>query len=72
LGSPGERALAAFRCGHDLLLFGPDFDASRQAFYEFKAAFDNGTIDSGRLEQAAKRVACLRKMMIATGGRHAT
>ncbi len=72
LGTPGERMLAAFECGHDLLLFGQDFESARQAFYEFKAAYERGEIDPERIDQAVKRGRRLRDKLKTTSSHHAT
>ena len=44
LGSVGERAVAAFMAGHDILLFGRDFEAAMSAFDYFSEAVRRGEI----------------------------
>ncbi len=60
LGDPGERAVAAFNAGHDILLFGQNTDASMQAFDYFVDACKRGEIDSDRIRASLDRVAGLK------------
>jgi beta-N-acetylhexosaminidase len=60
LGDIGERTVAAFNAGHDLLLFGQDFDAAVQAYDYFCDACTRGEVDSGRLRSSLERVAGLK------------
>jgi beta-N-acetylhexosaminidase len=57
LGNYGERAVAAFNAGHDLLLFGQNCEASMQAYDYFVDACHRGEVDAKRLEVALDRVA---------------
>ncbi|MBI5267539.1 MAG: glycoside hydrolase family 3 protein [candidate division Zixibacteria bacterium] len=56
LGSVGERAVAAFLAGHDILLFGRDFEAAMTAFDYFSEACRRGEISSERLAASLERV----------------
>lgn len=60
LGGIGERTIAAFNAGHDLLLFGQDTEAAIEAFEEFRNAVSCDEIDPSRLESALNRVAGLK------------
>ncbi|UCC44638.1 MAG: hypothetical protein JSU65_01535 [Candidatus Zixiibacteriota bacterium] len=60
LGSFGERAVAAFNAGHDLLLFGKDTDAAMEAYDYFADACGRGEVSLDRLRAALDRVAGLR------------
>lgn len=60
LGDIGERTVAAFNAGHDLLLFGQDFDASMQAYDYFCEACRRGEVDPDRLRASLERVAGLK------------
>jgi beta-N-acetylhexosaminidase len=57
LGDVGERAVAAFNAGHDLLLFGQDSDASMRAFDYFCDAGRRGEIDPKRVMASLDRIA---------------
>ena len=56
LGSVGERAVAAFLAGHDILLFGRDFEAAMAAFDYFSEAFRRGEISHERVAASLGRV----------------
>lgn len=56
LGNIGERAVAAFNAGHDLLLFGQDLEASMQAYDFFANACTHGEIDEHRIETSLSRI----------------
>lgn len=60
LGSYGERAVKAFNAGHDLLLFGRDYEAAMQAYEHFVKGCRGGDVSAGRLEEALNRVAGLK------------
>ena len=60
LGHIGERTVAAFNAGHDVLLFGQDIEASMEAFEYFKDAFLRGEISSSRINNALDRVAGIK------------
>lgn len=57
LGHFGERAVAAFNAGHDLLLFGQDADAAVQACDYFKSALQRGEIPADRITASLNRIA---------------
>ncbi len=56
LGSVGERAVKAFIAGHDILLFGRDFDAVQEAYEFFAAAANNGEIPAERLKHSLEHI----------------
>lgn len=60
LGNYGERTVAAFNAGHDLLLFGQNYEASMQAYDYFVEACHRGEVDAKRLGVALDRVAGLK------------
>ncbi|RME30002.1 MAG: hypothetical protein D6800_02235 [Candidatus Zixiibacteriota bacterium] len=60
LGTAGERAVAAFKAGHDLLLFGRDFDAAVEAYETFVSAVQHGEIDEQRLSASLARISGLK------------
>lgn len=60
LGRPGERALAAFKAGHDLLLFGQDFEEAMVAYDYFKEAVSRGELSAERITASLDRVAGLK------------
>lgn len=57
LGSEGERAVKAFQAGHDILLFGRDYEAAMSAFDFFKEAYQRGEISPAQVAAALDRVA---------------
>jgi beta-N-acetylhexosaminidase len=63
-GDYGERALRAFQAGHDLLLFGRDFRAAREAIGYFKEAYRQGLIDDSRLESSLDRISGIKSKLI--------
>ena len=60
LGNIGERALLAFNAGHDLLLFGQNYEAAMQAYDYFVDAARRGEISSTRIRSALDRVAGMK------------
>ena len=60
LGDIGQRTVAAFNAGHDLLLFGRDFDAMRTAYEYFIAAVERGDVSMKRINQALQRVTSVK------------
>ena len=60
LGSIGERAIAAFKAGHDILLFGRDYDATIEAYECFLGAVQRREIDEAQLQASLDRVAGLK------------
>jgi len=60
LGDYGQRAIAAFNAGHDLLLFCRDFEATIKAFESFVGAVRAGDIPEARVRTALDRVTGLK------------
>ncbi|MEW6411113.1 MAG: glycoside hydrolase family 3 N-terminal domain-containing protein [Candidatus Zixiibacteriota bacterium] len=60
LGSVGNRAVAAFNAGHDLLLFGQDIDAAMEAYEHFKNAVQRGEVPVERLKASLDRIAGIK------------
>ncbi len=60
LGREGERAVAAFNAGHDLLLFGQDTDAAMEAYDFFKEAIIRGEISEERIINSLDRIAGIK------------
>ncbi|MEW6050413.1 MAG: glycoside hydrolase family 3 N-terminal domain-containing protein [Candidatus Zixiibacteriota bacterium] len=60
LGDIGERTLAAFTAGHDLLLFGQDYEAAFQAYDFFTDALRRGEIDTTLVTMSLDRIAGLK------------
>lgn len=56
----GERTVAAFNAGHDLLLFGSNLEASMQAFDYFREAFQRGEVSADRVQASLDRVAGIK------------
>lgn len=59
-GSIGERTVEAFLAGHDLLLFGREFEKTMEAYDFFTDCVERGEIDPARLRQSFQRVAGLK------------
>ncbi|SYZ74835.1 putative Beta-D-glucosidase [Candidatus Zixiibacteriota bacterium] len=64
LGPVGERALKAFQAGHDMLLFGSDFRAAREALQYFKKAYRNGHVDKSRVGVSLDRISGIKSKLI--------
>lgn len=60
LGDIGQRTVAAFNAGHDLLLFGRNFSAMRAAYEYFLAAIERGEIAQKRINQALQRITSIK------------
>lgn len=60
LGDIGERTIKAFLAGHDLLLFGQDYEAAFRAYDQFVDAYRRGEIDHRRVRSALARVEGLK------------
>jgi len=56
LGEPGARAVKAFSAGHDILLFGQEFEETVEAFDHFVRACRDGEIPEERIESAQQRI----------------
>ncbi len=57
LGHIGQRAVAAFNAGHDILLFGQDLEAADEAYNYFLKAVQRGEISQRRMELSLERIA---------------
>lgn len=60
LGEVGHRTLTAFEAGHDLLLFGRDFEQASQAIDYFCDCVRLGEVDEDRLQRALDRVSGIK------------
>ncbi len=60
LGSIGERAVAAFQAGHDLLLFGRDYESAMAAYDYFVEACRRDEISADRISSSLERVAGIK------------
>ena len=56
LGDIGPRTVAAFNAGHDLLLFGREWEQAAQAYDYFADAFHRGEVTKERVHSALGRV----------------
>ncbi len=56
VGDIGERTVMAFNAGHDLLLFGQDFEVTIEAFEYFINAVERGEISKERLQASLGRI----------------
>lgn len=65
-GSCGERAVRAFRAGHDILLFGADFKAVKEAVTYFKEAYNKGEIDDERITISLDRISGIKSKITAS------
>jgi len=62
-GSYGERSMRAFRAGHDIMLFGPDYKAAKEAVTYFKNALQKGEIDEERLIISLDRISGIKSKL---------
>lgn len=60
LGHMGERAVAALHAGHDILLFGKDFEAAMRAYDYVISALDHGEIEEACVRSALSRVSGIK------------
>jgi len=60
LGHVGERAVEAFRAGHDILLFGNDHEKAIGAYDYFVSAVKEGEIEEAQIESSMERVSGLK------------
>ena len=60
LGNIGERTVAAFKAGHDILLFGQDIESTMQAYDYFCAAVERGEIEENLLQSAISRISGIK------------
>ena len=63
LGGYGERALRAFKAGHDLLLFGRDYRAAGEALEYFRKAYEKGQVNEERLRTSLERVSGIKSKL---------
>jgi len=63
LGNYGERALKAFNAGHDILLFGQNLLAAKEAVSYIKDAHRNGKIDEDRLKLSLNRISGIKSKL---------
>lgn len=60
LGHIGERAVSAFNAGHDILLFGQDFEAAAEAYAYFLETVQGNEIPHQRVELSLGRIAGIK------------
>jgi len=60
LGDIGERTVAAFKAGHDLLLFGRDYESAIQAYDRLARAVSEREIDRSAVRISLDRIAGLK------------
>lgn len=60
LGGIGERTVAAFSAGHDILLFGRDYETAMGAFDYFEEASRRGEISPERISTSLGRVSGMK------------
>jgi len=66
LGNYGERALRAFKAGHDILLFGRNHRAAFEAVSYFKDEYKKGNIDDERLSVSLDRISGIKSKLTAS------
>jgi beta-N-acetylhexosaminidase len=62
-GHYGEKALQAFNAGHDILLFGSDHEAAREAITYFREAYGKGLIENDRLAASLERISGIKSKL---------
>ena len=60
LGHRGERVVAAFNAGHDILLFGQDWEKAIAAYDYFVDVVEEGEITAKRLELSLGRISGMK------------
>jgi beta-N-acetylhexosaminidase len=60
LGNVGERTLAAFNAGHDLLLFGQNYEAAFEAYDYFTEALRRGEVNPDQVQMSLDRIAGIK------------
>ena len=60
LGGYGEKSLAAFDAGHDLLLFGKNYKAAMETVMHFKKEYRRGLVDEKRLQSSLNRISGIK------------
>lgn len=63
MGNYSQRAIKTFKAGHDLLLFGRNFSAARDAVKYLKKAFENGEIAEERLAVSLDRISGVKSKL---------
>lgn len=63
LGDIEQRAVFAFNAGHDILLFGQDFDKAKEAFENFRNVVTDETINTERIKNSLDRIAELKEKL---------
>lgn len=63
LGDYGQRALKAFKAGHDILLYGQNFRAAREAVAYIKNEYRENKIDEGRLKLSLDRISGIKSKL---------
>ncbi|MFH2035630.1 MAG: glycoside hydrolase family 3 N-terminal domain-containing protein [Candidatus Zixiibacteriota bacterium] len=66
LGDFGERAFNAFTAGHDILLFGRNYMATKMAIEYFKKAYKDGTLDKDMVEKSLGRISGVKLKMVSS------
>jgi len=60
LGDVNQRAVSAFNAGHDILLFGQDFNRAKKSFETFRNSVGKGIISTERIMKSLDRITELR------------
>lgn len=60
LGDIGDRTIAAYQAGHDLLLFDQNYEVAAEAYECFVGAVSEGEIDPARLRASLARIVGLK------------
>ena len=63
LGNYGERAMKAFKAGHDLLLFGKNYRATRKAIEYFKDEYRRGNLKDIRIRESLERISGIKSRL---------
>ncbi len=63
MGDYSQRAIKAFKAGHDILLFGRNFHAAKEAIKHFKMSFENGEINADRLATSLDRISGIKSKL---------
>jgi beta-N-acetylhexosaminidase len=63
LGTIGQRAIAALNAGHDIVLFGQDFEAAKEAYQAVCEAVRNGTVPMERIDSALRSISGLKSTL---------
>ncbi len=63
LGDIGQRSIAALNAGHDILLFGQDFESAKQAYEAVTEAVKNGVLPMQRIDSALRAISGLKSTL---------